>query len=66
MNTDMSEAGGRERLLSLLNRIDNKNLLIAELILEIHRLQQLCRVNGINPLRSRAAQSPEKDTPEKA
>lgn len=63
----MNEAGGRERLLSLINTVDKKNLIIAELILEIRRLRNLCRQHGIDPrIRPRAAQSPEKDTPANA
>lgn len=56
----MNEAGGKEDILSLIDRIDNKNMLLAACILEIHRLRQLCRAHGIDP---RATKSPEKDTP---
>lgn len=47
----MSEAGRKEEL-SLLSKLDNKNIMITDLILEILRLRQLLAQHGIDWKRS--------------
>jgi len=46
------KGGKNEEILNLLNNIDNKNIIIIDLLLEIYRLRTLLKKNNINYRRS--------------
>jgi len=51
----MSEKGGEKgiNILSLIDSLDNKNLIIVDLLLEIHRLRKLLKIHGIDTRKSK-------------
>ena len=52
MRMNEKKGGKNEEILNLLNNIDNKNIIIIDLLLEIYRLRTLLKKHNIDYRRS--------------